>query len=86
MVPPMAVFLASTMKPLDSERLTQSLSPPMHPMCPSHSRSQLGASYSWMLDHGVVDERSIIMAFLVVEKLRGQASKIAPWIDALPKR
>ncbi len=59
----------------------------MHEPCLCvHACVQLGASYSWMLDHGVVDERSIIMAYLVVERLRGQASKIAPWIDALPKK
>eukprot|EP00195_Chlamydomonas_chlamydogama_P016294 CAMPEP_0202898958 /NCGR_PEP_ID=MMETSP1392-20130828/7333_1 /ASSEMBLY_ACC=CAM_ASM_000868 /TAXON_ID=225041 /ORGANISM="Chlamydomonas chlamydogama, Strain SAG 11-48b" /LENGTH=629 /DNA_ID=CAMNT_0049585031 /DNA_START=305 /DNA_END=2193 /DNA_ORIENTATION=+ len=43
-----------------------------------------GAGYSWMLKHGVVDERTIVMAYLVLERLKGQASAIAPWIDALP--
>ncbi|KAG1662358.1 hypothetical protein FOA52_000023 [Chlamydomonas sp. UWO 241] len=45
---------------------------------------KLGRGYGWMLEHGVVDERTIIMAFLVVERLKGSASHLAPWIDALP--
>ncbi|GAX75537.1 hypothetical protein CEUSTIGMA_g2980.t1 [Chlamydomonas eustigma] len=47
---------------------------------------QLGRGYSWMLQHGVVDERTIIMAYLIAEKLKGDASEVAPWINALPRR
>lgn len=45
----------------------------------------LGKGYSWMLDKGLVDQRTVIMAYLVIERLKGEASRIAPWIDMLPK-
>ncbi len=47
---------------------------------------QLGSGYGWMLSRGLVDERTIIMAHLAVEKAKGDASPLAPWIDALPSK
>ncbi len=44
-----------------------------------------GKGYAWMLERGVVDERTIVMAFLIAERVKGAASVIAPWIDALPQ-
>lgn len=44
-----------------------------------------GGGYAWMHSRGLVDDRTVIMAHLVAERLKGQASKLAPWIDALPK-
>jgi len=46
----------------------------------------LGSGYGWMLDRGLVDERTVIMAHLVTERIKGPASDIAPWIEALPQR
>lgn len=46
---------------------------------------ELGSGYGWMLERGLVDERTIIMAHLVTERLKGQSSALAPWIEALPK-
>lgn len=45
----------------------------------------LGSGYAWMLNHGVADQRTVVMTYLVVERLKGDASQIAPWLDALPK-
>ena len=45
----------------------------------------LGSGYGWMLERGLVDERTIIMAHLVTERLKGSASSLSPWIEALPK-
>ena len=34
---------------------------------------------------GVVDDRMVVMLFLIVERMRGSDSAWAPWIAALPQ-
>ncbi len=48
--------------------------------------AQLGSSYAQLLEQGVVDERSVVMLWLVVERVRGTDSKYAPYIAILPQR
>ena len=38
----------------------------------------------WMLEKGMLDERTAIMCYLLVERLRGPRSAHAAWIDCLP--
>lgn len=45
---------------------------------------ELGVAYRALMDAGVVDEPGIIQLFLVVEKHRGAASQVAPYIQMLP--
>ncbi|PNW80530.1 hypothetical protein CHLRE_07g321200v5 [Chlamydomonas reinhardtii] len=46
---------------------------------------QLGEQFSWMLDRQLLDERTAVMVYLLVERLRGDKSAYAPWIRALPQ-
>ncbi|KAG2450452.1 hypothetical protein HYH02_004954 [Chlamydomonas schloesseri] len=46
---------------------------------------QLGEQFSWMLDRQLLDERTAVMVYLLVERLRGEQSAYAPWIRALPQ-
>ncbi|EFJ47486.1 hypothetical protein VOLCADRAFT_91853 [Volvox carteri f. nagariensis] len=45
---------------------------------------QVGAQFSWMLDKHLLDERTAVMVYLLIERLRGDKSRFAPWIRALP--
>lgn len=45
----------------------------------------LGQQFSWMLDKQMLDERTAIIVFLMLERLRGPGSRYAPYIAALPK-
>jgi len=47
---------------------------------------ELGAHYAELLDVGVIDERNAVVLMLLVEKLRGQASRYAPYINLLSHR
>ncbi|KAK9806362.1 hypothetical protein WJX72_011435 [[Myrmecia] bisecta] len=47
---------------------------------------ELGPAYKKLLDQGVVDERQLVMLFLIVERIRGAASKWHPWIELLPQQ
>lgn len=47
---------------------------------------ELGGSYQELLDLGLLDERGVVMLFLLVEKMRGRGSRYAPWLDLLPDR
>ncbi|CAL8466595.1 g6131 [Coccomyxa elongata] len=40
--------------------------------------------YRQLLETNTCDERLLTMLFLIVEKLRGESSKLAPWIAVLP--
>lgn len=48
----------------------------------------LGQQFSWMLEKQLLDERSAVMVFLLLERLRAEAgqatSRWAPWIRCLP--
>ncbi|KAG2440994.1 hypothetical protein HXX76_003847 [Chlamydomonas incerta] len=46
---------------------------------------QLGEQFSWMLERQLLDERTAVMVYLLVERLRGDSSAYAPWIRALPQ-
>lgn len=46
----------------------------------------LGQTYAELLQLGLLDERSVVVAMLTVEKLRGDESRYAPWIRMLPAR
>ena len=46
----------------------------------------LGGSYSELMDLGLVDERAAVVLMLLVEKMRGEGSRYAPWIRLLPTR
>jgi hypothetical protein len=41
--------------------------------------------YTRLIEQGLLDERTLIIAFLASEKVKGPASPLAPWIDMLPK-
>ncbi|GLC33172.1 hypothetical protein PLESTB_000362900 [Pleodorina starrii] len=45
---------------------------------------RVGAQFSWMLDKHLLDERTAVMVYLLIERLRGDQSRFAPWIRALP--
>eukprot|EP00798_Chlamydomonas_sp_ICE-L_P017833 gene17833-24217_t len=47
--------------------------------------TEIGKGFSWMIKQGLVDERTIIIAYLALEKARGGASLLSPWINVLPK-
>ncbi|KXZ56254.1 hypothetical protein GPECTOR_1g221 [Gonium pectorale] len=44
----------------------------------------LGPQFSWMLDKQLLDERTAVMVYLLLERLRGDGSRFAPWIRNLP--
>ncbi|CAK0754341.1 hypothetical protein CVIRNUC_002290 [Coccomyxa viridis] len=44
----------------------------------------LGLKYKKLLASGEVDERMVVMLFLLVEKLRGEDSMWSPWLNLLP--
>eukprot|EP00798_Chlamydomonas_sp_ICE-L_P022346 gene22346-29438_t len=44
----------------------------------------VGRGFAWIAGQGLMDERSVIMAYLAVQKCLGGASPMAPWISALP--
>ncbi|GIL44630.1 hypothetical protein Vafri_2153 [Volvox africanus] len=46
---------------------------------------QVGQQFSWMLDKHLLDERTAVMVYLLIERLRGNESRFAPWIRALPR-
>ncbi|GIL75966.1 hypothetical protein Vretimale_5622 [Volvox reticuliferus] len=46
---------------------------------------QVGQQFSWMLDKHLLDERTAVMVYLLIERLRGNESRFAPWIHALPR-
>ncbi|KAH8933987.1 hypothetical protein BDL97_18G060100 [Sphagnum fallax] len=46
----------------------------------------LGAHYCQLFEEGEVDDRLLIMLFLVVERARGQLSFWAPYFDVLPSK
>ncbi|GLI65463.1 hypothetical protein VaNZ11_008813 [Volvox africanus] len=46
---------------------------------------QVGQQFSWMLDKHLLDERTAVMVYLLLERLRGNESRFAPWIHALPR-
>jgi hypothetical protein len=37
-----------------------------------------------MLDKQVLDERTAVMVYLLLQRLKGDASPYAPWIRSLP--
>ncbi|PNH11104.1 hypothetical protein TSOC_002092 [Tetrabaena socialis] len=45
----------------------------------------LGEQFSWMLDKQLLDERTAVMVYLLIERLRGDRSRFAPWIESLPR-
>ena len=50
-------------------------------------RFQLGlldARFAALLEQGVLDERSMVQVFLVLERVRGAASEFLPWLALLP--
>jgi hypothetical protein len=47
---------------------------------------ELGSQYAELLDVGVIDERNVVVLMLLVEKMRGQASRYAPYINLLSHR
>jgi hypothetical protein len=47
---------------------------------------QLGSSYAELMDLGLLDERNAVIVMLLVEKMRGQGSRFAPYIQLLPER
>ncbi|GFR47156.1 hypothetical protein Agub_g8847, partial [Astrephomene gubernaculifera] len=49
------------------------------------SDPQLGEQFSWMVDKQLLDERTAVMVYLLIEKLRGDKSRFAPWIRTLPR-
>ncbi len=44
----------------------------------------MGKQYSWLLEHGVLDERLLVQCHLAVERVKGPHSHLFPWIQALP--
>lgn len=38
------------------------------------------------MDLGLLDERTAVIVMLMIEKLRGSASRYAPYIQLLPER
>jgi hypothetical protein len=46
----------------------------------------LGPAYAELLELGLLDERSAVIAMLTVERVRGGDSRYAPWIRMLPDR
>lgn len=44
----------------------------------------VGPLYQDMMKQGLLDERTVIMMALMVEKLRASQSRYAPWLDLLP--
>jgi len=45
----------------------------------------LGAKYAALRAAGDVDDRALVMLHLAVERARGRASRLAPWLAALPR-
>ncbi|KAF6263984.1 hypothetical protein COO60DRAFT_266676 [Scenedesmus sp. NREL 46B-D3] len=45
---------------------------------------QLGPSYAELMDMGLLDERNAVIVMLLVEKMRGDGSRYAPYIQLLP--
>lgn len=39
-----------------------------------------------MFERGLLDERSLIMFYLVLERLKGAQSALYPWLQALPQK
>ncbi|KAJ9515243.1 hypothetical protein QJQ45_002374 [Haematococcus lacustris] len=48
------------------------------------SDAQLGPGYQLMVSRGLLEERSVVMAHLALERARGASSPLSPWLDALP--
>ncbi|WIA21903.1 hypothetical protein OEZ85_004272 [Tetradesmus obliquus] len=46
---------------------------------------QLGSSYAELMELGLLDDRSVVIVMLLVEKMRGQGSRYAPYIQLLPE-
>jgi hypothetical protein len=46
----------------------------------------LGASYRELLDLGLLDCRTAVIAMLTLERARGADSRYAPWLRLLPER
>jgi hypothetical protein len=47
---------------------------------------ELGGSYAELLRLGLLDERSVVVAMVAVERARGGESRYAPWLRLLPER
>ncbi len=46
---------------------------------------QLGPHFAELIELGLVDERMAVVLLLLVERMRGEESAYAPWIQLLPK-
>lgn len=47
---------------------------------------ELGSVYGELLEIGALDERSVVIVMLLVEKLKGQGSRWAPYINLLSEK
>jgi hypothetical protein len=50
------------------------------------SHPQLGPHFAELAELGLVDERAAVVLLLMVEKMRGEGSTYAPWLQLLPER
>lgn len=48
--------------------------------------AELGPSYAELLQLGLLDERTVVVMFLLIERLKGSRSRYAPWLHLLPTR
>lgn len=48
------------------------------------SHSDLAPTYASLLEAGQVDERTLVMLYLLIEQLRGSDSQLGPWLKMLP--
>lgn len=80
-------FIASLLGGVSGPAPTVMLSVPLHlaiTVATAADHPELGATFREMLADGGLDERLAVMLLLVVERRRGDASPLAPYLNAMP--